>query len=116
MDEKNVLAQERVVVLQNLAETFLATNGAPSIEEAFEVPDIYGQINEQQTRMLRYYLIDELKMYGLDLEYYVTSRGQAFERGKLSQAEIDLLIKKADQMIAFIGTLEKRKKQAKESQ
>ena len=55
------------------------------------------------------YLKEELASYGLDLKYYVTSRGETYEPGKLYKAEIALLMKKADEMIVFLTTLKRRK-------
>lgn len=106
---QELIATERLVILQNFAETFVALHGAESSEELFEKADIYGEINEEQARLLRLYLKEELASYGLDLKYYVTSRGETYEPGKLSKAEIALLMKKADEMIVFLSTLKRRK-------
>lgn len=112
LTEQEMIAAERLAILQNLAETFVAMHGAVSSEELFEKADIYGEINEEQARLLRMYIREELASYGLNLEYYVTSRGEVYEPGKLSKCEIALLMKKADELIVFLGTLKKRKDKA----
>ena len=114
LTNQELIAAERLVILQNFAETHVVKHGNESSEELFERADIYGELSEEQARLLRAYLKDELATYGLDLKYYVTSRGETYEPGKLSKAEISLLMKKADDMILFLGTLEKRKMQARE--
>lgn len=115
LTNQELIAAERLVILQNFAETHVVKHGNESSEELFERADIYGELSEEQARLLRAYLRDELATYGLDLKYYVTSRGETYEPGKLSKAEIDLLMKKADDMILFLGTLEKRKMKAREA-
>lgn len=114
LTNQELIAAERLVILQNFAETHVVKHGNESSEELFERADIYGELSEEQARLLRAYLKDELATYGLDLKYYVTSRGETYEPGKLSKAEISLLMKKADDMILFLGTLEKRKMKARE--
>jgi hypothetical protein len=112
LTDQEIIAAERIVILQNFAETFVALHGAQSSEEVFEKADVYGELNEEQARLLRLYLKEELAGYGLDLKYYVTSRGEQYEPGKLSKAEIALLMKKADEMIVFLSTLQERKNKA----
>ena len=114
LTNQELIAAERLVILQNFAETHVVKHGNESSEELFERADIYGELSEEQARLLRAYLREELATYGLDLKYYVTSRGETYEPGKLSKAEISLLMKKADDMILFLGTLEKRKMKARE--
>lgn len=114
LTNQELIAAERLVILQNFAETHVIKHGNESSEELFERADIYGELSEEQARLLRAYLREELATYGLDLKYYVTSRGETYEPGKLSKAEISLLMKKADDMILFLGTLEKRKMKARE--
>ena len=113
LTNQELIAAERLVILQNFAETHVVKHGNESSEELFEKADIYGELSEEQARLLRAYLREELATYGLDLKYYVTSRGETYEPGKLSKAEISLLMKKADDMILFLGTLEKRKMKAR---
>lgn len=113
LTENELIAAERIVILQNFAESFVAMHGAQSSEEIFEKADIYGEISEEQARLLRLYLKEELAGYGLDLKYYVTSRGEQYEPGKLSKAEIALLMKKADEMIVFLSTLKIRQEKTK---
>ncbi len=108
MENKEMLAKQRMVVLQNFAETNLFLNGQPSSSEVFQKPDVFGELNEEQARLLRNVLRDEFATYDSDLEKYVTSRGDKFEPGKLSKTEIDLLIKQADKTIVFLDVLSKR--------
>lgn len=109
LTNQELIAAERLVILQNFAESHVVKHGNKSSEELFEKADIYGELSEEQARLLRAYLREELATYGLDLKDFVASKGEKYEPGKLSKVEVDLLIKKADDMILFLGTLEKRK-------
>ena len=112
----DLIAAERMVILQNFAETFMVKHGIASTGEVFKSDDVYGYMSEEQARLLRSYLKEDLEAYGLNLEYYVTSRGEQYEAGKLSKSEIALLMRKADDMILFLDTLQKRKQRMQEKE
>ena len=109
IDVNEKIKKERIAILQNFAETHLRMHGAPTSEVLFQKEDVFGEINEQQCRLLRLYLKDDMARYGIDIEEYVKAQGENFERGKLSKCEIKLLIDKADEMIIFLGVFGLRK-------
>ncbi len=109
IDINEKIKKERITILQNFAETHLRLHGAPPSEFLFKKDDVYGEINEEQCRLLRHYLKDDMARYGIDIEEYVKAQGEAFEKGKLSKCELKLLVDKADEMIVFLGVLGLRK-------
>ena len=105
------IAKDRMIILQNFVETYLKLNNMPPSGILFNgTEDSFGELNEVQARMLHLYLEDSYKRMGFDLKKAIEDSGEEYVHGKLSQYEVKELIRRADEMIVFIGVLELRKK------
>lgn len=107
--DKEKLKKERMLMLQTFAEVYLRKNNMPPTKILFKSDDEYGKLSEEQAKILHFYLRDEYKKMGLDLETCIKRSGEEVVKGKLSDYEIKELISRADDMIYFIGNLLERK-------
>lgn len=106
-----MIAKEREVILQTLAEVYLKKNGKPESSEFFpNSTDVYGTINGEQALLLHFYLNDEYEKMGLKLSDCIKKTGEEVVPGKLSQYEINELVRRADDIIIFLDTIMDRKK------
>ncbi len=112
MDKNEMLEKERLVVLQNFAEVYLNRKGLPPSSVMFKTIDEYGELTEEQVKLLHFYLMDEYQKMGLDLISAIKASGEEIVTGKLSKYEIQELIRRADDMIYFLGVLNMRKQAA----
>lgn len=113
VDEK--LKKERLVILQTFAEVYLMKNNLPPSKFIYKCEDKFGELNDQQASLLHYYLADEYKKNGLDLNTFIEKAGEKVEEGKISNFEMKELISRADDMIMFLGVLTQRKEAAKKN-
>ena len=110
MEKKEMIKKERLLMLQNFAETYLRANNMPPSKQLFkDSVDKYGELNDQQAAILHLYLEDSYKKMGFDLKKAIEDSGETYVEGKLSKYELDELIRRADEMIIFLGVLKLRK-------
>ena len=103
------LEKERMLMLQTFAEVYLRKKNMPPTKILFKSDDEYGKLSEEQAKVLHFYLMDEYKKMGLDLETRIKESGEQVVKGQLSNYEIKELIDRADDMIFFIANLFERK-------
>lgn len=111
MNNLEKIAKEREAILQTFAELYLKKNGKPESSEFFSTSnDKYGTLNGEQALLLHFYLNDEYEKMGLKLSDCVKKSGEEVVPGKLSNYELNELIRRADDMIIFLDTIMDRKR------
>ena len=108
MNKEEMIKKERIAILQNFAETYLKRNGFPPSNVLFKIPAEFGELTEEQTRVLHFYLVQEYKKMGMDLVSCIRKTGEEIVPGVLSKYEINEWIWRADGMIFFLGVLNMR--------
>ena len=110
MNIEEKLKKERLLMLQTMAETYLRINNMPPSKVIFkDSVDEFGILNSEQAAILHLYLEDSYKKMGFDLVEAIKNSGEEYVHGKLSKYELNELIRRADELIAFFGVLEMRK-------
>lgn len=113
MDINEKIKKERMVILQTFAEVYLKRNNLPPSKIIFKNEDKYGEINNEQAQLLHFYLEEEYKKMGMDLNFCIKKSGEEYVKGELSKYELNELMSRADDMIIFLGVLTQRKEAAK---
>lgn len=105
MDTNEKLKKERIIVLQTLAEVYLKKNNLPPSKIIYKCEDKFGELSDQQATLLHYYLVEEYKKMGKDLNEAIKASGEEIIKDKISNFEVNELIARADDMILFLGVL-----------
>ena len=107
MEEENI-QKARMLMLQILAETYLQMKDESSSPDSFTKKiDSLEVLTQDQLFALRSYLKESYERMGLDLETVVKNHQEEYLEEKLSQYEMNELIRRADEMIVFVGIFEK---------
>lgn len=109
MDTNEKLKKERLLILQTFAEAYLKKHNLPPSKIIYKCEDKFGELNDQQATLLHYYLVDEYKKMGKDLNEAIKASGEEVSKDKISNFEVKELIARADEMIVFLGVLFERK-------
>ena len=110
MDTNELLKKERIIVLQSMVDAYLKKNGKKPASETFSFEkDEYGKLTTSQYKMLHFYLIDEFRALGLNLSEEIKKHGETEVPGKLSNFEINELMRRADEIILVLAAIKDRK-------
>jgi len=109
MGENNKLIEQRKIIFQAFVELYLTKNNIDIKEKIPDYKDEYGVLTLAQAQILHFYLLDEYKKSGKDLIEEIKNSGEEVVPGKLSNYEISVLIRKADELANIVSILEQRK-------
>ena len=110
-EQNKVLGLERLILLQAVAESYLLkTTGKHFYEEYPGVQEEYGVLLEQHVDLLKAHLADEFASMNLNLNECIEKSGEKpAPAGKLTQYEVNALIRTADIVLFTYCTVEERK-------
>lgn len=105
-----LIPAERAVILQGFVDSYLIrTDGRPFYEVYPDIEDQYGILNDKQNELLRYYLEDEFKERGRNLQQEILAAGEEIVDGELTDFEEEQLLELADKEIILLGAIMRRK-------
>jgi len=105
-----LIPAERAVILQGFVDSYLLrTEGKPFYEVYPDIEDQYGILNDKQNEILHYYLEDELKDRGRNLEEEIKAAGEERIDNELTDYEQEQLLELADKEIILLGSIMQRK-------
>ena len=109
--EKKRLFIDRMLVLQGFVESYLKMTKGKTFEELYpDIKDEYGHLNAKQEELLHDFLSLQHKLFGLDLDKVLEERGARLKEGsKLTDFEMEMLARLADQQILIDASLLERK-------
>lgn len=110
-ETNKLLGLERCILLQALAESYLLRTTGKHFNDAYpEVVEEYGVLLEQHIELLKGYLVEEYTARKLDLNECITKAGEEpAPAGKLTQYEVNALIRTVDTVLFTYTTVEERK-------
>ena len=109
-DLETLLNIERMVILQGLAEAYLLKNGKGTFNEAYpNVEDNYGNLNDEQIKILRTILKEEYEARNLSLSDKIKESGEDPNSEEITKYEIRDLARFADMTIATMSSIITRK-------
>jgi len=109
MNEQELLKKGRILALKVFAESFLVKEGNTKTEELFEDRDINEKtkLSGGEVYVLHHWLMDEYNAMGLDLKKIIEEKGEVTEENKLTNYEINELIRRADIMLLQLSVFKK---------
>ena len=110
--EQELLKKGRLLAFKVFAESFLLKEGNTKTEELFADRDINEntKLSGGEIFVLHHWLMDEYKAMGLDLAKVIETKGETIEENKLTNYEINELIRRADMCLIQFSVLKKYKK------
>lgn len=107
--EQKLLNKGRVLALKLLAESFLLGQGNNKTDELFSRNEITvdSTVSEVELNILHKWLIEDYRVMGLDLSKIVEIKGQTFDENKLSDYEMNELIRRADALLVQMKAIKK---------
>ena len=109
-DLETLLNIERMVILQGLVEAYLLKNGKGTFNEAYpNTVDNYGNLNDEQIKILRTILKEEYEARNLSLSDKIKESGEDPDSEKITKYEIRDLARYADMTIATMSSIITRK-------
>jgi hypothetical protein len=114
-DKKELLTEERTLVLQALADYTVRKGKKQTFAEAYpEVKDEYGKLNSHQEALLHAYLVASFKEHGSDLEKILAAKEEKLKVGdSLTEFEKNVLINEADNLLGILAVILERKEKLK---
>ena len=108
--ELKLLGLERMAIMQGFVDFYLKQTEHKTFGELYpDVKDQYGILNEQQAGILHSYLIYVYKSFGLDLNKVLQEKGEEPKEGNLTPFEKQELNRLADEQLATLAMVLKRK-------
>ena len=107
---KNMIAAERMAVLQAFVDCYLIKNYKMSFAEMYpDMKDEYGKLNSKQNELLHNYLDEVYKEFGLNLSEAIKAHGENYNGTDLTDFETNELTRLADNQIGVLSILLDRK-------
>ena len=102
--DKEMLKDGRILALKIIAESYMISKGKEDTAEIFP-RNISSEatITGEENLILHNWLNEEYKKMGLSLEGAVIASGEAYDGKRLSQYEINELVKRADALLLQMG-------------
>ena len=103
-----LMQKGRTLALKIIAESYLKVQGKET-DELFKdlVITEETKLSGHEAQVLHYWLADEYKAAGLDLNKVIEIHGEVADGTKLTNYEIDELVRRADYLSLQIGILKK---------
>ena len=104
--DKEMLKDGRMLALKIIAEAYMMSKGKENTQEIFP-RNITNEstISGEENLILHNWLAEEYKKMGLNLEQAILASGESYDGKRLSQYEINELVRRADDLLLQMGIL-----------